>query len=205
MFGKIDGQPIGGCNFVHHRIGAAIGAAVGGGGLTGAIGGFINPGGGSGATPPGDAGLGFANTAAASGQCAPGYFRDQRTGQCERPGVVGTLQRIIPGGQTGTQVDVQGDAVVGSFNLPGVLPAQVGTIERKDGVVNPILRCPSKYVLGIDNVCYVKGTPGLSKFRKWPPGTRPFLTGGDVRCLRRANTLRRSKGSKKLLRELGMG
>lgn len=200
MFGKIDGQPIGGCNFVHRRIAGAFSGAFGGGGIAGAVGGFL----GGGGSDQRGAGLGGSDPGT-TGQCAPGYFRDQRTGQCERPGVVGTLQRIIPGGQTGTQLDVQGEAVVGSFNLPGVLPAQVGTIERNDGVVNPILRCPSKYVLGIDNICYVKGTPGLSKFRKWPPGTRPFLTGGDVKVLRRANTLRHSKGSKTLLKELGMG
>lgn len=203
MFGpQMEGQ-LGSCSFVHRRIIGAVGGFFGSnGGIGGAVRGFT---GGGGATPPGDAGLGFANVGDTNGQCAPGYFRDQRTGQCERPGVVGTLQRIIPGGQTGTQMDVQGEAVVGSFQLPGVLPAQVGTITRNDGVVNPILRCPSKYVLGIDNICYVKGTPGLSKFRKWPPGTRPFLTGGDVRCLRRANSLKHSKGNRKLLRELGMG
>ena len=94
---------------------------------------------------------------------------------------------------------------MGSFNVPALVPAQRGTIERQDGTVGPILRCPRGMVLAIDNLCYAKGTKGLAAFRKWPPGTRPFLTGGEVRILRRAETLRKGKGTRSTLKALGLG
>ena len=67
MFGKIDGQPIGGCNFVHHRIGGALRGALGGGGIGGAIGGFL----GGGGSDQRGAGLGGSDPGT-TGQCAPG-------------------------------------------------------------------------------------------------------------------------------------
>lgn len=135
----------------------------------------------------------------------PQGSRANRQGICEKVGAVAAIQRFVPGGQTGTIADEFGEAVIGAFGIPALVPQQVGTIERKDGSVGPILRCPTGAVLATDNLCYTKGTRGLAQNRKWRPGTRPFLTGGDVRCLRRANSLRSSKGSKKLLKELGMG
>lgn len=122
-----------------------------------------------------------------------------------RTGIGGALQRALPGGATGTAADIVGDAVLGSFGVPALVPAVVGSITKRDGSTGPILRCPPRMVLAVDNLCYMKGTRGLAAFRKWRPGTKPFLTGGDVKCLRRANTLRKGKSSKKLLRELGMG
>jgi hypothetical protein len=136
--------------------------------------------------------------------CPPGTTLN-RSGQCQRAGAVAAVQAFVPGGQTGTIADDFGEAVIGAFGIPALVPKQVGTIERKDGSIGPILRCPTGAVLATDNLCYTKGTRGLAQNRKWRPGTRPFLTGGDVRCLRRANSLRSSKGSKKLLKELGMG
>jgi len=201
MFGpRMEGEP-GSCGFVHKRIIGAVGGFFGGGPV-GAVSGFLGGGGSrERAQVGGDAGLGFANT---SGGCSDGFEPDA-DGQCVRTGIRGAGQRFFPGGETGTQADVMGEAVVGSFGLSGVIPRQVGSITRNDGVVSPILRCPARYVLAIDNICYVKGQKGLAAFRKWRPGTKPFLTGGDVKCLRRANTLRASKASKKLLKELGMG
>ena len=111
---------------------------------------------------------------------------------------------MIPGGDTGFE-DGFGEAVIGGFGRPALVPRVVGTIERRDGSVGQILRCPPGAVLAIDNLCYTKGTKGLAANRKWPPGTRPFLTGGEVKCLRRADTLRNSKANRKLLKGLGMG
>jgi len=98
-----------------------------------------------------------------------------------------------------------GEAVIGGFGRPALVPRVVGAIERADGSVGQILRCPPGAVLAIDDLCYTKGTKGLAANRKWPPGTAPFLTGGDVKCLRRADSLRKSKANRKLLRGLGMG
>jgi len=71
--------------------------------------------------------------------------------------------------------------------------------------VGPILRCPPGMVLAIDDNCYAKGLKGLAAFRKWKPPAKPFLSGGDVKILRRADTLRRGKSTKKTLKALGLG
>jgi len=183
--------------FVHGRIGAAIGGFFSGGPAGAIAGALTGGGGGSRASVGADRGAGLGGRS-----CPPGTSVDN-SGRCATVGLRGELQRFLPRGETGFVGDVFGEAVMGAFGIPAVVPAQVGTIQRKDGSVGPILRCPNKTVLGADNLCYMKGSVG--RFRKWPRGTRPFLTGGDVKCLRRANTLRRSKGSKRLLRELGMG
>ena len=186
--------------FVHRRIGAAIGGFVTGGAV-GAVTGFI----GGGAAPApvftgADRGQGLGGVS-----CPPGAVGNTNTGVCETPGFLGTAQRFVPGGATGTIADAFGEAVMGSFGIPVLVPAQVGTISRRDGSVGPILRCPPGMVLAVDNLCYSKGTRGLASFRKWKPGTRPFLTGGEVRVLRRAETLRRGKSTKKTLKALGLG
>jgi len=190
-------------SFVHKRL---IGAVTGfiGGGPAGALAGFAGGGGRSRQVPSvtftgANRGQGLGITAG----CQPGF--EFRNGRCERTGFRGAFERFAPGGRTGTQADFAGEAVAGGFNMPAFVPEVVGNISRIDGSSGPILRCPRGTVLATDDLCYAKGTRGLAAHRKWPRGTRPFLTGGDVKCLRRANTLRRSRGSKKLLKELGMG
>jgi len=183
--------------FVHKII---IGAIAGG--IRGAIGG-----GGGAPRPPevrappglgGDPGAGLGIVAPPQTSCRWPMRRDPQTGLCKT--FIGTQPGIDPVGSGGP-----GEAVSGGFNMPAFVPDVVGTITRIDGSSGPILRCPRGTVLATDDLCYAKGTKGLAAHRKWPMGTRPFLSGGDVKCLRRANTLRRSKGSRKLLRELGMG
>jgi len=114
------------------------------------------------------------------------------------PGPIAAIQRFLPGGATG--LVPAGEAVMGQWGA-ALEPEVVGSIERRDGSVGQILRCIRGMVLGTDDLCYNK--PLANTKRKWPKPTPPFLSGGDVRCLRRASTLKRSKGSKKLLRELG--
>lgn len=126
--------------------------------------------------------------------CAPGYERDNR-GRCIKSGFGGAVERFFPGGKTGTQSDVFGEAVMGGFGVPALVPFTE---------MIPRSSCPAGMILGQDNLCYRKGSIPMN-LRKWKPGTKPFLSGGDVKCLRRANRLRKSKGSKRLLRELGMG
>jgi len=181
--------------FVHSRIIGGITGLLSGGPI-GALSGFLEGGGGGGGEFTGsNRGGGYGGSS-----CPPGTEVDLR-GQCVTVGLRGRVSRFVPGGSAGQLTEDFGTAVVGAFGMPAMVPAQVGVIQRRDGTTGPILRCPRKTVLGADNLCYM--APG--RFRKWPRGTRPFLTGGDVKCLRRANTLRRSKGSKRLLRELGMG
>lgn len=126
--------------------------------------------------------------------CGFGQKRNPRTGECEF--FLGTQ----PGPDRGREAP--GEAVMGQWGA-ALMPQVVGTVERNDGSQGPLLRCLRGMVLGTDSLCYNK--PFANTKRKWPRGTRPFLTGGDVKCLRTTNRLRKSKSSKKLLRELGMG
>ena len=140
-----------------------------------------------------------------------GGFIESAVGFIKGGGLPGMAFRgarnLFTGGETApvAQGDTFGEAVIGSFGMPALQPAVVGQIQRDDGSVGPILRCVAGTVLAIDDLCYPKGTKGLAAFRKWKPGARPFLSGGDRKCLLRANTLRRSKSSRRILRELGMG
>ena len=187
--------------FVHKRIGSAIAGFLSAGPV-GAVAGFVGPS--SSRAPSTFTGADRGTGLGAPRSCQQG-FRLDAGGRCVATGIVGAAQRFIPGGATGVQGAEFGAAVMGSFGMPALEPAQVGSITRKDGSVGPILRCPPGSVLAIDNLCYNKGVKGLASFRKWPPGTRPFLTGGEVRILRRAETLRRGKGTKKTLKALGLG
>lgn len=107
-------------------------------------------------------------------------------GRCVVSGITGTLQRLIPMGQTGVlpaTTDEFGEAVMGGFGVPALVPAQVGTISRRDGSVSPILRCPRGAVLGVDGLCYTKGVIPR-KFRKWPPGPKPPISAADWKASR---------------------
>jgi len=126
--------------------------------------------------------------------CAPGFSKNAQ-GICQAEGFGGVLQRALPFGQTGTQADVFGEAVIGAMGIPALVPAQHQHLTS---------HCPPGSILGRDNLCYRKGSIPPT-FRKWRPGPKPFLSGGDVKCLRKADRLRKSKGSKRLLRQLGMG
>lgn len=187
--------PIGAESFVHKRIIGAISGFVGGGPV-GAVAGFVAPT--SGAFTGANAGDGLGLTSG----CPPGTRADS-SGRCATTGVRGTIERILPGGRTGFQPASSG--LLGMLSGGPEPPAEVGTITRNDGSVGPILRCPPGMVLAIDNQCYAKGLKGLANFRKWKPPAKPFLSGGDVKILRRADTLRRGKSTKKTLKALGLG
>lgn len=113
-----------------------------------------------------------------TGSCPTGYRLDSN-GRCVQEGLGGTIARTLPGGNTGV-LGQGGQAVIGAFGTPGMLPAQVGVINNR-----PILRCPRAMVLGADDVCYAKGSLPR-QFRKWKPATRPAVSGGDVRAIRQA-------------------
>jgi len=187
-------------NFIHKRI-AAAGIGFLTGGPSAGIQGFIGGGGDStaladprtqGAGTSVGCGAGFMRTA--QGQCVPAP-----TSQVAIEGIVGATQRFLPGGETGFQ-DVFGGAVMGRFGA-ALVPAQMQATR---------LRCPRGAVLGKDNLCY-DHLP--KKDRKWNPGTKPLLTGGQMNILRKARRLEdrlkrmgvpihvhKRKASRKLLR-----
>jgi len=114
--------------------------------------------------------------------CPPGTRRIPGTNKCV------DLSAFPPGGEPFI-VGAGGEAVVGGFGVPGITPSVVGNISRNDGSTGPILRCPGGMALARDNICYVRSLIPKD-FRKWRPGMKPLLTGGDRKILRRANTLR---------------
>lgn len=109
--------------------------------------------------------------------CQPGFEWDGA--RCRETGVGGFVKRAIPGGDTGYGMDVYGEAVVGAFGKPALVP-YVASV--------PTSRCPPGAVLGKDNLCYAKGSISNSE-RKWPKPTRPLLTAGEMKTLRKVNTL----------------
>jgi len=117
------------------------------------------------------------------------------------------FERFFPGGATGTELATEGygAAVIGAFGIPALEPAIVGAVQRRDGTMAPIRRCPPGLVLATDELCYAKGTKGLAAHRKWKPSGACFLPPRDVKALRRAVAIRKSKSNRAMFRELGLG
>lgn len=113
----------------------------------------------------------------ARADCPPGFTPNPRTGVCEVTGVKGTIERFLPGGSTGTLPQVPdaryGNAVMGSFGVPALQPAQASSM---------MLRCPPGSVLGKDNLCYQKGSIP-AQFRKWKPARKPPISAKDWKAL----------------------
>lgn len=163
-----------GSDFIRDRLG------IGGGGGTNTAGGG----------QPGT-GNNLVNTGGPAA-CPEGTFRV--------PGL-GTCLDLQPGGATqGAGVVVSGgEAVVGAFNLPARVPEIVGVMA--DG--NPIRRCPKRHVLGLDNLCYVKGTI-TRQFRKWVPSAKPPVSAHDAKMMRKyGRGGSKAKAAKKLAMEAG--
>lgn len=83
-------------------------------------------------------------------------------------------------------VPAGGAAAVGGAPVPPVEPFTFTDTSTRDGVRR---RCPRRYKLGIDNLCYFN-LPRNSKFRKWRPGRKPLFTGGDLNAIKTAQGLR---------------
>jgi hypothetical protein len=115
--------------------------------------------------------------------CPTGYVL--RNGVCERVGVVGAVQRILPGGQTGTVPSGAqiGQAVMGQYG-PALVPTELARSTSK---------CITGMVLGKDGLCYNKRDI-TNKERLWPRGTRPLLSGGDRKTLRKARSIENQLG-----------
>ncbi len=173
--------------------GAVTGFAGGGpaGGILGGLGGIFGGGGGGG---------GRVMPLAAG--CPEGFQINPRTGACERRGLIGLGERMVPGGATGT-LGGGGEATVGAFGLPAMLPAQVGTIQRNDGSFGAILRCGAGMVLGKDDLCYpTQILTGRSRFRKHKKARRAPVTAADAEAIRRA--ARTKDRVKRLAKDVGL-
>jgi len=81
-----------------------------------------------------------------------------------------------------------GEAVTGAFGMPAIRPVQEQQVH---------LSCPAGMVLGKDSLCYPKQVLRRdSKFRKWRPGARPILTGGERRGIARAKrSINKARGA----------
>lgn len=109
--------------------------------------------------------------------CPTGYTWNGS--QCVKSGVAGAVERFLPGGATGTGMDVYGQAVVGAWGKPALQP-YVASV--------PVRRCPRGTVLGKDGLCYDKIA---NKDRMWPRPPRPAFTGSDMKALRKAESLKK--------------
>lgn len=179
--------------------GAIIGATYGGmgGKEAGAAfipGGYVPPGGYTGATPGYNPGYGAS--------CPPGYYQDSQ-GRCAAGGIGGSVQRILPGGQSGyLPVSRPGTPVPGVTGtvqrmLPGgasgyveLQPVQgyFGVGAQPYGRQSMTLSCPPGMVLGKDNVCYSRSSIRRGD-RKHPPARRPLLSANDGKILEKAHGL----------------
>lgn len=199
--------------FVHKKIGGFLGT-VGGfipgpvGGIV-RIGGRALRGGGTDfreakSTPKRDRSLGPPGTIRGGGPCVGKSFFDPVRIECvdtfgrrlaqQPPGIPtngGSRERvplpdIDPGFVSPAEASVlRGEAVRGAFGMPAMVPRVVGNISRNDGSTGPVLRCDAGLVLGRDNLCYPREILRRnSRFRKWRPGVKPVLTGGQRRAIR---------------------
>jgi len=131
--------------------------------------------------PAADLCLGAGGLAADTGTC-PGVAIKIR-GVCVDPTALFPGGRPAFGPTTGTDLvrgGGGGAAVVGSFGFAAMEPEAMTSVR---------LQCPPGMVLGRDDLCYPKSVLRRnSKWRKWRPGTRPVLTGGQRASIRKARS-----------------
>lgn len=163
-------------DFLGGLLGGIGGFITGGpiGAVAGAIGGYTGTGSGESRSSPGTQPTGYGGASLTSG-CGAGYV--WRNGRCEREGITGAIERLVPGGSTGVQPYTE--TQMGMYGVHGVVPE----VRQQTS-----LKCGRGYVLGRDNLCYPKRLLPKSA-RKWDPGTKPLLTGGEIKTLRKINSL----------------
>jgi len=120
------------------------------------------------------------------GGCPDGWTASN--GDCTRRGAGGGTETIVnlpdidPGIQSPAERSIAGSAqaVAGAFGMPAIVPQ--AEMRRR-------LSCPPGMVLGEDELCYPKQVLRRdSRFRKWKPGVRPILTGGQRNSIRKARS-----------------
>lgn len=122
--------------------------------------------------------IGSGQKEGARADCPPGFRVDPNTGRCLAEGFGGAVQRFLPGGETGFLPSGPagpgtGLALMGAFGVPAIQPTAVQA-QRLD--------CPAGFLLGMDNLCYAKGTLPR-QFRKWKPSRKPPISAKDWRSL----------------------
>jgi len=178
-------------NFVHGRIGRAIGGFLTGGPV-GAASGFVRSGG-----SRGGGGQPTSGRLTGAARCDPRtqVFMGSSRGCVNRekvPGIRGAAERFLPGGATG--FTKAGNAVMGQFGAalqPFVEDRMVRT-------------CLPGMVLGKDGLCYNRRDIS-NKEREYPRGTRPLGTPGEMAALRKAASFgRRMETTVKRMQKIGV-
>jgi len=187
-------------NFVHGRIGRAIGGFIGGG-PGGAVTGFLTGGVGGGGTSAGTIAQRAQNQLLASfglpakgGESFGSYFRNFSVPQNIQNQILNALGMSGNGNGPGP-VDCSFDPRLedrGRGFCEGISPSG-GMGELRKGRYGPaeepffetrnVRSCLAGFVLGDDKLCYKKGTIS-NKQRLWPKGTAPLLTGGQMKAIR---------------------
>jgi len=136
------------------------------------------------------------------GGCPPGFSpgpgggcTPDRLSVAGGPGVAVSIPGS-PGLTTPAEVSIggTGEAVMGRFGA--AITPMVDQLIRLD--------CPRGMVLGEDDLCYNRRDLRKDE-RKWPPGRRPLLTGGDLNAISKAHrAATRFKTQQKRLMDLGM-
>jgi len=105
---------------------------------------------------------------------------------------VAGVQQLLPGGQSGAERG--GAAVMGQYGA-----AMVPTVDAVR-----TLDCLPGMVLGKDELCYNRRDI-TNKERKWPKGTRPLGTPGEMAALRKAASFgRRMETTVKRMQKIGV-
>lgn len=170
-------------NFVHKRLlGAAVGLVTGG--PTAAVAGFAR------STTPSR--RGFRPSQSFAQPTCPRGQRRASNGLCVRD-VKLTIQGLLPGGATGFE-RMAGNAVMGRYG------AALEPIEEARSVST----CLPGMVLGDDGLCYDRKAI-TNRERRYPKGTAPLLTGGDMSCIRKAaRAAGRLQRTTKRLQKIGL-
>lgn len=147
-------------------VSGGIEGSRGGGGWLGALGGAIQgalSGGGSEPPQGSPAVPGTTGLVGGSATCPDGSFK-----------VLGRCIDLQPGGAVsgGGMMLGGGEAVLGRYGV-AMVPASAQRTR---------LRCPRGMVLGMDNLCYNRRDLRKDE-RKWRPGRKPLLTGGELNAI----------------------
>lgn len=113
--------------------------------------------------------------------CFPGFFRDEVDGKC-KPDFLGGRAPTFPRPDpvNGVARGAPFEVTTGAFGMPASVPK----VEMREHH-----SCPTGMVLGEDGLCYPKAVLRRnSRFRRWKPGARPVLTGGQRRSISKART-----------------
>lgn len=182
-------------NFIHKRIIGAIGGGLTGG-PGGAVGGFFGGGGGgrSGGQPIAPRTFVNPDRLTKAERRARGQFISSESGPCRSGMIRGSSGACVAVSSPRGSREAGGAAVMGRFGA-GYVPDSEMRLTRE---------CLPGDVLGMDNICYPKGSIKNSE-RKYPRGARPLGTPGEMAALRKAASFgRRMETTVKRMQKIGV-